>query len=150
MADGAWGLDRRGFLAGGLASAALIGALARAARSEDAAKPGDRPDLAELSNTCVDVGETCLSHCLQMMSSGDTTLAACARSVYEMTAVCGALGRLARTESKQLPALAAVCKDVCDACEAECRKHAKDHAVCASCADACKALSAGIAAGFSA
>ena len=139
------GLGRRHFIAGGVASAALIGALARAASAEDAATSGQTTDLSALSQDCVATGEACLAHCIQMLSTGDTTMAGCARSVHEMMAVCGALSRLAATESTFLPALAAVCRDVCAACERECEKHAKSHAVCAACGEACKKLGAALA-----
>jgi Cys-rich four helix bundle protein (predicted Tat secretion target) len=79
-----------------------------------------------------------------MFAAGDTSLAGCARSVHEMSAVCAALERLAWMESSHLTSLSPVCAEVCEACEKECRKHAKEHAVCASCADACKDLAAAL------
>jgi Cys-rich four helix bundle protein (predicted Tat secretion target) len=125
----------------GTAAAAAAAVLATGARPAAAAA---RPALTALAGTCVEVGEECLSHCLQSFSGGDTALAGCARTVHEMIPVCTALGRLAATESKHLPALAKVCASVCEDCEKECRKHEKEHDVCKRCAEACSALLAGL------
>jgi Cys-rich four helix bundle protein (predicted Tat secretion target) len=71
------------------------------------------------------------------MAEGDKSLAACARSVNALTAVCGALAVLAAQNSPLLARYAVVAKDVCKACEDECLKHAEKHAPCKACADAC-------------
>ena len=93
--------------------------------------------LVDSALHCVKTGEVCEAHCFDRLAEGDRSLAACARSVNALTAVCGALAVLAAQNSPLLPRFAAVARDVCQACEDECRKHAEKHAPCKACADAC-------------
>ncbi|MBF0628208.1 MAG: four-helix bundle copper-binding protein [Magnetococcales bacterium] len=88
---------------------------------------------------CLEKGEACLAHCLTLFQSGDTSLAACAVSVSEMLPVSRALLQLASLNSRHLTRLAAVCIEVCRACETECRKHAEKHAACHAMAESCAA-----------
>jgi Cys-rich four helix bundle protein (predicted Tat secretion target) len=129
----------------GAAAVVAAAALASPARTARGAEAAAAASLSERAGNCVQVGEECLSHCLGMFSSGDTSLAACARSVHEMIPICTALARLASLESKHLKALSGPCATVCESCERECRKHEKDHEVCRACADACKDLQAALA-----
>ena len=96
--------------------------------------------LVGTASDCVSKGEICLSHCLEMLGSGDKSMAACSKSVNEMLAVCGALLSLAAQGAPALSKLASVALDVCKRCEVECRKHA--HAPCTACAVACAACAA--------
>jgi Cys-rich four helix bundle protein (predicted Tat secretion target) len=136
-------VGRREFLMGAAAAAAAGVALAGGAQAAEP-KADSAPKLAALAASCVQTGDACISHCLSSFSAGDTKLAACARSVTEMVPVCQTLGRLAELESAHLRSYAAVCREVCDACEQECRKHEKDHAICKECGDACRKLSAAL------
>jgi Cys-rich four helix bundle protein (predicted Tat secretion target) len=95
--------------------------------------------LAEAARKCVAAGDACISHCLALFVTGDISVAGCAKSVYQMNAMCEALARLASANSAHLPALAKVCHEVCLDCEKECRKHEKEHAECKACAESCKA-----------
>ncbi len=88
---------------------------------------------------CGKAGEVCLAHCLVLLGDGDKEMAACSKSVNQMLAICGALGKLAAQESKYTAAMAKVAADVCADCEKECRKHDKKHAECKACGDACAA-----------
>lgn len=116
-----------GVLAAGLVSPAL------AADSASAPAPG----LADAAGRCVDAGNECLQHCLDMLSKGDTTLADCAHEVRQMVAVCAAAGPMAHAGGKRLASFARVCSDVCCDCEKACRKHEASHDVCKRCAEAC-------------
>lgn len=105
--------------------------------------------LVEAASDCIIKGETCLNHCLDLLADGDKEMAACAKSVNQMLALCNALVSLGNQQSKYLSALSKVALDACEACEAECRKHEKKHEQCKACADSCasctkqcKALSA--------
>src|SRR5262249_51485999 len=69
--------------------------------------------------------------------SGDTSLAVCAQRVSEMLPACDAVARLATLGAPRLGEFAAACRDVCDDCEKECRKHADTHTICKACADSC-------------
>lgn len=144
MDDRALNLGRREFVVGAAAAAAAVAAFTPVASAAEAPKAGSSEQLAALAATCVQRAEECTSHCLSMFAAGDTSLAACARSVHEMTAVCSALQRLALLDSTHLKSFSPVCAEVCESCEKECRKHAKDHEVCAKCADACKDLAAAL------
>lgn len=93
--------------------------------------------LADAAAACITAGDACLDHCLTLLGKGDTSLAACARSVADMLAVNAALLRLAGLRSTHLAGMARVAIEVDGACEVECRKHAETHPPCKGCADAC-------------
>jgi Cys-rich four helix bundle protein (predicted Tat secretion target) len=95
--------------------------------------------LSEAARQCVSSSDACLSHCLQLLTQGDTSLAACAKSVYQMSAICEALARLASANSEHLAEFAKVAHAMCLDCEKECRKHENEHATCKACADSCAA-----------
>jgi len=88
---------------------------------------------------CLKTGEVCVQHCFMLLGQGDTSMAACARSAYDMLAVTRALLALAAGPSEQLAAQARVALAVGERCEAECRKHEGKHAACKACAESCKA-----------
>ena len=127
-------MDRREFLAG--AAALTVASLAKAAppaHPHEAAAPSG---LIDATADCRKKAEACLTHCISMLSTGDTSMAACAARVRDTIASSQALLALAAANSKHTKALAKVCADVCRDCEAECRKHEK-MPVCRDCADAC-------------
>lgn len=138
-------LDRRNLLTV-LGAAIFVASPALAAEDHSAhmhaATAGAAPANAKLIETasdCVKTGQACIAHCLQSFAAGDTSLAACAKSVDQMLSVCATLQKLASLGSPNLPAMAKVALAVCEDCEKECRKHADHHATCKACADACKA-----------
>ncbi|WAS92722.1 Csp1 family four helix bundle copper storage protein [Nannocystis punicea] len=88
---------------------------------------------------CLKTGEVCVQHCFVLLGQGDTSMAACARSAYDMLAVTRALLALAAGPSEQLAAQARVALAVGERCEAECRKHEAKHPACKACAESCKA-----------
>lgn len=88
---------------------------------------------------CLKTGEVCVQHCFMLLGQGDTAMAACARSAYDMLAVTRALLALAAGPSEQLAAQARVALAVGERCEAECRKHEAKHPACKACAESCKA-----------
>jgi Cys-rich four helix bundle protein (predicted Tat secretion target) len=124
------------------AAAATIAALATGARAGEPehhvhrATGGKYAAVMAASAECVQTGEACLAHCLVLLGQGDKSLAACARSVNELMAVCTALQKLAGQESRNTPRFARMVADVCLSCEKQCRKHEK-HAECKACADSC-------------
>lgn len=95
--------------------------------------------LIDAAFDCVQKGQVCIRHCLDLLGQGDREMAACAISVNQLLAVCGTLGTLADYQSGHLAKMAQVAMDVCRECEDECRKHAKKHVECKDCADACAA-----------
>ncbi len=132
-------MNRRQVL-GGVGVLAATAAAARQGLSGSTVGIVDRP-LVDAASDCVSKGQVCLSHCHEMLANGDKSMAACAKSVSELLAVCGALLALAAQGAPSLPKLAAVAFDVCTRCEAECLKHAQ-HPPCKDCADACVACAA--------
>jgi Cys-rich four helix bundle protein (predicted Tat secretion target) len=139
-------MDRRNLMAGGAALA--LTALSQTSRAADdphahhhghgtGAGAAVHAALVKASADCVVKGQACLAHCLVLLADGDKAMAACAQSVNQMLAMCGALQSLAGQTSKYTPALARVVLDVCVDCEKECKKHADKHAECKACADAC-------------
>jgi Cys-rich four helix bundle protein (predicted Tat secretion target) len=138
-------MNRRELLLGGLAMAgtALAGRAVAAEHNHEvmAQHHHDAPyaALALATSDCLQKGQACLSHCLVLLGQGDKDMAACAQSVNQMMALCGALQQLANQNSKQLVRVAAIAMDVCKQCEDECKKHADDHEVCKACAESCAA-----------
>ena len=152
MSHGAAGfptIGRRDLIAG---AAALVGAAATtqafAAAHEEHAGHGTgkysearaakaHPEIVAALDACLGRGRVCFSHCLETFRGGDTTMADCAFAVEQMLHVCAATEALATYDSKHLKGLAAVCSDVCEDCEKECRVHEEHQPECKACADAC-------------
>lgn len=141
-------MNRRDVLQGsGALTLAAVTGLAAMASSARAAEPHDHhhhhhgvaanySDLAHSATHCVMLGEACIDHCLDLLAQGDKSLAACAKSVEQLLAICNALRQMATYKSAHVPRLAKLAMDVCKECETECRKH-KEHEACRACADAC-------------
>jgi len=135
-------ISRRELLVGmgTAAAAAYAGNVASAMPEHDHSKhTAQQPDLLNAVNECTDKGERCIAHCLVSFQEGDLELADCAAKVHEMQAICGAYSYLLAANSSYSRAYAVVCKQVCEDCEKECRKHEK-HIECKACADACAAV----------
>jgi Cys-rich four helix bundle protein (predicted Tat secretion target) len=142
-------MDRRSVLTGLTALAAgAATARAGAATEGEHAHHGamhhhhhSSPDRALLDATagCLNAGEICLAHCIDLLSTGDTGMAECARNVNQMLAVCGALHALAAQESRHVPALARLAGVTCKECMEACRKHADRHQQCRDCMNSCEA-----------
>ena len=121
----------------------LVGASALAAQAaaiplEAAAEPAPPgAALAAAAGQCLQAGDACLQHCLDLLAKGDTSLGECAQNVRQMLAVCTAVGPIAVAGSRHLRAMARLCLDVCTDCEQACRKHEGHHAACKRCAEAC-------------
>lgn len=47
---------------------------------------------------CLDAGQVCLTHCLSLLTQGDTSMSDCAVAVRQMLALCGAVARPCRTK----------------------------------------------------
>ena len=138
-------MDRRSLLSGGaLLAAATMVTEAFAADEEPHAHhhhdaPSPAVSLALAASDCIQKGEACIAHCLVLLGDGDKEVATCAQSVSQTTAICAALQRAANADSKYLPRLAALAKDACRDCAAECKKHADHHQQCKDCMESCEA-----------
>lgn len=157
-ADAPGALDRRALIArgaaGGLGLAAALAATAPASAEgehdhhKSDAKAGDPhaghhagpakyQALIDSAMKCINRGEVCINHCVTSMSTGDTSLKDCLRSVSAMLPMCAALARFGALESTRLAELAKLCIDICADCEKECKKHAEHHAACKACGESC-------------
>ena len=135
-------MNRRDFIAtaGTIATLAAVTAPALAEEHEHH-HHGDGPYamLVHRASDCVISAEACLAHCLDLFAAQDTSVAACAKTVTEVLAVCGALTKIALANSPRLVAYAHTAEAFCRACADECKKHADKHAPCKACMDACLA-----------
>lgn len=95
--------------------------------------------LAKAVADCIQKGQVCLDHCLELLGDGNAEMAACSKSVNQMLALCTAVQQLANQNSRHLPKLAAVAMAACRDCEDECKKHADKHAACKACGESCAA-----------
>lgn len=135
-------MNRRELLLSGiaLAGAAIVGnAQAEEHMHEHHHAAPGHAALAVSASDCIQKGQACLSHCLVLLGQGDKEMAACAQSVNQMLALCGALQQLANQNSKLLPKLAALAMDACNQCEEACKKHADKHEECKACGESCAA-----------
>ncbi len=117
---------------GAIAASSLRSSVASAAKASGGG-------LAAAANHCVEVGEECLTHCLDQLAKGDKTMGDCAQTVRDTLAACRALVVLSSSKSSHLKAFAAVCAKICRDCEAACKKHENHHDVCKRCMEACAA-----------
>ncbi|AYV54619.1 four-helix bundle copper-binding protein [Leptospira kmetyi] len=102
-----------------------------------APKKVDRKTL-EAASKCILNAEICLSHCEENLSTGDTMLADCLKTVKDTLALCKAFVSLGASNSPLTKEIAAVCIKACETCEKECRVHESHHEICKNCADSCK------------
>ena len=123
-------MNRRDLLGAAIAGASLAMASAEVFAAEEEHEhaghnlaTGGTAKLAEAAAHCLGTGNICISHCIRTLAAGDASLAACTKSVYQMTAICDALARLAAANSSYLPAFAKIAHAACLDCEKECRKH---------------------------
>src|SRR5271166_6396982 len=123
-------MNRRELLGAAIAGASMAIAAQDAFAEEHEHAHAGHPGLSEAARKCVSSGDACLSHCLTLLAAGDTSMGACAKSVYQMSAVCAAIAPLAAMNSEHLGELAKVAYATCTDCEKECRKHEAEHAVC--------------------
>ena len=87
--------------------------------------------------SCVAAGEVCLSQCIETLAAGDSGMAACARTVRAMLAICRAGQVLVQAHSTFAGQQLALCRAACSACQAECAKHKAHHEACRACYEAC-------------
>ncbi|MFZ3088566.1 MAG: four-helix bundle copper-binding protein [Methylotenera sp.] len=134
-------MNRREVLLSGLAMAgtAIVGNVQAAEGHEHHHHHGAaaNADLITASSDCVQKGQVCLNHCLDLLGQGDKDMAACAKSVNQMLAICAATQQLASQESAYLPKQAKIAMDACKQCEDECKKHADKHDACKACMESC-------------
>ena len=140
------GVKRRDVLMGALALA-FTSQIQAASSSADKASEGhhhhhhsaDNPfaEAIDVAWDCVAKGKACENHCIQLVKSGDTSIADCLDAVSEMMPICSAFAQLAASQSTHIKALAEVCLAICKDCEAACEVHKDKHAECKDCMESC-------------
>ncbi|HNR54196.1 MAG TPA: four-helix bundle copper-binding protein [Flavobacteriales bacterium] len=93
--------------------------------------------LTHLMN-CVAASETCADRCLDEKEIRKMTT--CIRTDLDCADMCTLTARYLARNSPHLSGVLEQCIAICQACEAECRRHDMDH--CRTCADACAACKA--------
>jgi Cys-rich four helix bundle protein (predicted Tat secretion target) len=119
------------------AATALAAAAPPPAKANASAKAIDTKALVASAKACIDAGDECAEHCINMLSSGDKSMAECFAAVQAMLPVCQGLEKLAKLNNANLKQYAAVCAKVCRDCEKACKPHADQMAPCKACMDAC-------------
>lgn len=136
-------MNRRELLVGAaaiVAAATAADAIAETHQHEHGGAGKRNKALIKSAGECVETGQDCAHHCLVLLGEGDKSLAACAKSVSDLVAVCSALQQLASAESPYLAEMAKLSMKVCEDCEKECKKpEVAKHEECKACADACAA-----------
>ncbi len=137
-------MDRRDMIlsTAAMAVSASLGAIACGAANATAQGVATIPRdaaaaLTDLALDCQKKGAACLEHCDRLIAAGDTSMVECEANVRDMLAVTEMLAKLAKPGSMHLAAAARITADICQDCEASCRRHAEQHAVCRDCADSC-------------
>lgn len=130
-------LSRRDALRGAAAVGAALAAGSALAEKGHHHGHNKHGSLVQSALDCQNTGHSCVNHCVDLFKDGDTSVAECADRVNEMLAMTAALAKVASYDSESLGKLAAVCMEVCENCEQECRRHEKHHAQCKACADSC-------------
>lgn len=143
MTESTHRLNRRELLLGaGIAAAAVTAPQVASAQhghghGDGHAMPHPHQAVISAALHCIEMGQACMDHCLELFAANDNSVAACARNVQQMLPMCQTLSTFASLKSPHLAELAKVCIQVCGACEKECRKHELHHAACKACADSC-------------
>lgn len=135
-------MHRRDALKAAVGSAAFLAGSAMAAEDHMFHKHVEfanaNEDLVSKARDCARTGEACLKVCLEVLETGDTSMAACAKSVRELIFACDALAGMAVHDSRHLAEYAALTSKVCTDCREQCLKH-KEHSQCLDCANSCEA-----------
>ncbi|EMM88490.1 hypothetical protein LEP1GSC039_3167 [Leptospira santarosai str. 2000027870] len=95
-------------------------------------------EILELASKCILNSEICLAHCDESLSSGDTMLANCLKTVKDTLVLCKAFVSLESSHSPFAQKIAVTCIEACQICEKECRTHESHDRICKNCADSCR------------
>jgi len=101
---------------------------------------GKYQDVVNSSLDCIKTGERCVSHCLELLGSGDKSMKDCFASAQNMLALCSAMVKVGSlgTNKSLVQKTAAACVIACKSCMEECKKHMDTHADCKACYESCK------------
>jgi hypothetical protein len=92
-------------------------------------------DVIDACNRCASACDHCTAACLE--EDNLAMMATCIRLDIQCAAICRLLALYLHHDSQFIPALATLCRTVCQNCAEECTQHAHEH--CQACADACQA-----------
>ncbi|RMH49980.1 MAG: four-helix bundle copper-binding protein [Zetaproteobacteria bacterium] len=137
---------RRALMVGAGAAALALSAGAGSALAREIAGKGagrkmmhgrKHAAMVDAITHCIQAGNDCIVHCLDLIKEGDATIIDCLRSAEQMRNFCQAHAYLAASDSPFLDDACRLAIEICGDCKKECDKHAKKHAICKACADAC-------------
>ncbi len=92
--------------------------------------------MTDSIHACIQTGDECTAHCIEVIKTGDTSLIDCMKSVQETVAFCSGFAYISASDSKYLNAMCELAITICSDCQKQCEKHAK-HAQCKACGEAC-------------
>ncbi|MDX8401862.1 MAG: Csp1 family four helix bundle copper storage protein [Mariprofundaceae bacterium] len=95
--------------------------------------------MSDAIHHCIQAGDDCIAHCLDLIKEGDTSIIDCLRSAEQMRNFCQAHAYLAAADSPFLNDACKLAIKICGDCSKQCDKHADKHAICKACRDACDA-----------
>src|SRR5688572_14053673 len=103
----------------------------------------NKDTLLECLRACYDSAETCTSCADACLAEKDVqNLVRCIGLNLDCADICATTGRLlarfSEPETGLLRHQLQLCQEACEACGAECQKHAHHHEHCAVCAEACR------------
>ncbi|MCG8670639.1 MAG: four-helix bundle copper-binding protein [Pseudomonadales bacterium] len=93
--------------------------------------------LIDAAMDCIQKGQLCRDHCIELVKQGNTKIADCLDVVTDTISMCQTLVQLTVSDSRHLKAFAKVCLEVCRDCEKECRVHKDMHEECKVCMESC-------------
>ncbi len=97
--------------------------------------------------TCFDCAracEACVTACLNMgdRDAKGHDMTACIQLCRDCADICTLCARLTVRGSQSMASFMTVCAEACEACAAECEKHADHNEHCKACAEACRRCAA--------
>lgn len=131
--------SRRSFLVGSIAAVAAVSSTGVLSASKDHSHHHSNKytELVISALHCIQTAQYCRAHCIELIKSGDTSLADCLEAVTDTISVCETLVQLSASDNRHLKAYASVCIDICKDCEMECEKHQEKHKECKECMLSC-------------
>lgn len=92
------------------------------------------------ASECIQKGQVCVSHCIELLSQGNREMAECLSAVQNMLALCTAMVQVSSQGSlkgKALKQFASACVETCQLCSDACKPHSKHHEECKDCMESC-------------
>ncbi len=92
--------------------------------------------MTEALHNCLQAGQACIAHCIELIKAGDNSIVDCLKISQEAVAFCSGHAYMSAADSKYLDDMCKLSIKICTDCKAECEKHSQ-HAQCKASAEAC-------------